>query len=177
MDTNLLVGFITLFIWFGAFVAFLFFLLTQQRILATVRPQERRLRPGRVWLQLIPFFGLIYQFFVTIGIAGSIRKERISRLTENMMTDNGDPAEPSTRRPTIGAGLLFCITNLCYATVSVIYTVLYVRRPAGTMPAIVKITAKIVFLFALADIATWIIYWVTLARVRRRLIKTTSPIS
>src|ERR1700722_9178980 len=45
------------------------FIWTQQRVLQAVQPQNRLMRPGRVWLQLIPVFGFFWQFVVVLRIA------------------------------------------------------------------------------------------------------------
>jgi len=51
------------------------FLVPQQRILQVIGPENREMSPGPVWLQLIPFFCLVWQFFVVVRISHSVSKE------------------------------------------------------------------------------------------------------
>lgn len=61
------------------FIIIFFFLLTQYKTLALVRPENRRMHPMLVWLQLIPLFGIFWQFYVIRYIADAIRKELNTR--------------------------------------------------------------------------------------------------
>lgn len=68
-----------LFLFFG-FCALLvipaiFYLLTLQKTLERCSPQARTMPPGQVWLLLIPFFNVIWQFLVVTSIAASLRNE------------------------------------------------------------------------------------------------------
>jgi hypothetical protein len=53
----------------------LLFLYTQQRILQRIHPENRKMRPGKVWLQLIPLFGMVYAFIVVVDISESLKRE------------------------------------------------------------------------------------------------------
>ena len=55
----------------GFVVVGVLFILTQQNTLKLIQPMNRMIRPGQVWLQLIPIFGLLYQFTVVTRIARS----------------------------------------------------------------------------------------------------------
>jgi hypothetical protein len=79
----------------------IFFLITLQRALTKCSPANRTMTPGLVWLQMIPFFGLIWQFFVVIAIANSLQNEFAARRI---------PAEP---KPGQSLGLAMCITRVC----------------------------------------------------------------
>jgi hypothetical protein len=79
----------------------IFFLITLQRALTKCSPANRTMTPGLVWLQIIPFFGLIWQFFVVIAIANSLQNEFAARRV---------PAEP---KPGQSLGLAMCITRVC----------------------------------------------------------------
>jgi hypothetical protein len=48
-----------------------FYLLTLQKALSRCSPENRAMAPGMVWLQLIPLFGLVWQFFNVINLAKS----------------------------------------------------------------------------------------------------------
>lgn len=78
-----------------------FFLLTQQRALSKCSPANRTMSPGLVWLQIIPFFQLIWQFVVVLAIGNSLGNEFASR---------GIREEP---KPGQTIGLAMCITRVC----------------------------------------------------------------
>lgn len=77
-----------------------FFLLTLQRALSKCYPTNRTMSPGLVWLQIIPVFGFIWQFFVVIAVANSLEREFAARRI---------PAEP---KPGQTVGLAMCITRV-----------------------------------------------------------------
>jgi hypothetical protein len=79
----------------------IFFLLTLQRALSKCSPINRTMSPGLVWLQIIPFFGFIWQFFVVFAIANSMGAEFASRRI---------PEDP---KPGQSIGLAMCITRVC----------------------------------------------------------------
>lgn len=65
---------------FATFLIIIFlFVLTQYKTLALIRPENRRMHPMLVWLQLIPLFGIFWQFYVIRYIAEAIRKELNTR--------------------------------------------------------------------------------------------------
>jgi len=84
-----------------AVVIGVFYCLTLQNALKAVSPVNRKMEPGQVWLLLIPFFGLIWHFFVVSRVSESIGDEYKSR---------GVPEDP---KPAYGLGLAFCITSCC----------------------------------------------------------------
>lgn len=79
----------------------IFCLCSLQKALGRCAPHNRLMQPGLVWLMLIPFFGIIWQFFVVINIADSLDKEFAER---NIVT------EPS---PGKSIGMAMCILNVC----------------------------------------------------------------
>jgi hypothetical protein len=130
---------------FLAFVALgVYFLLTQYRTLEAIRPENRRMPSGQVWLQMIPLFGLIWQFFVISRIADSIREELNSPTGDSIFSEN---PVPSGERPTYAIGLAY---SICFC-VSVIPIDL-IKGPAS-----------------LGGIVCWIIYWVKLAEYKKKL--------
>jgi hypothetical protein len=79
----------------------IFFLLAQQRALSKCSPANRTMTSGLVWLQIIPFFGFIWQFFVVFAVANSLGNEFAARRI---------PEEP---KPGQSIGLAMCITRVC----------------------------------------------------------------
>ncbi|MCK6641084.1 MAG: hypothetical protein L6Q81_13460 [Bacteroidia bacterium] len=53
----------------------IFYLLTLSRTLALCAPQNRTIEPGQVWLQLIPIFGIIWNFIMVNRIADTLANE------------------------------------------------------------------------------------------------------
>lgn len=125
------------------FVPAVLFLLTQQRTIKLIQPHNRRLQPGEVFLQLVPLFGMIWQFFVVIRLSDSIRNElgeRTFSFEEMRMGQN-----EQGKRPTYRIGITYCILFCCYI-LPIIGTYLFL---AGTV--------------------CWIIYWVQLFRYKKKL--------
>jgi hypothetical protein len=137
-------GYIQLLLLIPFIAVAILFLLSQQRTLALVRPENRRMPPGQVWLQLIPLFGLVWQFIVVTRISDSIRNELNTPGDDSLFSD--DPI-PSDERPTYATGIaysiLFCITVL----------------PIGLLQS----------LASLAGLVVWIVYWVQLSGYTKRL--------
>ena len=53
----------------------IFYILTLQKALERCAPVARTMTPGMVWLLLVPFFSLIWHFFVVMAIAKSMANE------------------------------------------------------------------------------------------------------
>jgi len=65
-----------------ALVVAIFFLLTLSRTLAAVKPENRQMEPGLVWLNLIPLFNFVWIFFTVIKLADSLVREAADRSLE-----------------------------------------------------------------------------------------------
>lgn len=103
MDAFLGMGFIALFfIIFGIMVLpLIFYLLTLQKALNKCQPANRTMSPGMVWLQIIPFFGIVWQFFVVAALANSLGNEfRARRIVEE-------------ENPGKSLGIAVCVLNIC----------------------------------------------------------------
>jgi len=61
------------------FVVFVGFLTSVSRLLYRVAPENRRLEPGQVWLNLIPLFNLIWMPVTVERVGESIRAEMAAR--------------------------------------------------------------------------------------------------
>jgi len=96
-----------LLLWFSL-LALIVFLLALQDALKKCAPTSRTMKPGKVWLLLIPIFGLVWQFIVVVNIAKSLRNE-FARL--------GTPCSEST--PGQAVGLLWCLCN-CFTLIPLI---------------------------------------------------------
>lgn len=79
----------------------IFFLLTLQKTLNAISPENRRMPPSNVWLMFIPLFNIVWQFIMVDKIAQSITAE-CARLNIPIK----DP------KPTYNIGLAWNICNL-----------------------------------------------------------------
>lgn len=80
----------------------IFYLVTLQKTLEKVSQVNRKMPPGQVWLELIPIFGLVWQFFNVINVSDSLKLEFESR-----------GIKPQEVRPAYSIGLTFCILSCC----------------------------------------------------------------
>ncbi|WP_431216648.1 hypothetical protein ACQ86N_19910 [Puia sp. P3] len=136
------------------------FLLTQQNTLKLIQPLNRTMRPGQIWLQLIPVFNLYYQFVVVAGISDSLQREFNSYFndSDSILPDATVTEATGGKRPTYSAGLAYCW----------LFVGSTVLNWFGTSVSIVAGLA------ALAAMVCWIVYWVQLAGYKKKL-KTMAP--
>ena len=78
-----------------------FYLLTLQKALSRCSPENRAMAPGMVWLQLIPLFNLVWQFFNVINVAKSLGAE----FKKRGMAEEPEPGKT--------IGLVMCILGCC----------------------------------------------------------------
>jgi hypothetical protein len=84
-------------------IAILLFLLSLYEALEKCAPASRTMAPGKVWLWLIPAFGLVWQFITVMNVGKSLGNE-FARL--------GIPCtEPSPGR---AIGMACCVCNCCF---------------------------------------------------------------
>lgn len=134
----------------------IFFLMTEYKTLQLIRPGNRRMMPGLVWLQLIPLFGQVWQFIVVTRIADSIKKELESPRGDSILgLSDTFAAGGSAGKPTLWLGSVYCTMN-----VFVIVMNLFKDPDAFVTPVAVV---------GLSSIGCWIVYWVTLAGYKRKL--------
>ncbi len=60
-------------------IPLIFYLITMQNALQAVAPERRSLTPGLVWLNLIPLFNLVWNFFIVSHVSHSLRREFAAR--------------------------------------------------------------------------------------------------
>ena len=148
-----LLGFVCL-ILAAAIVVLVFYLLTLQKALNRVSRRNRLMEPGLVWLQLIPLLGQLWQFFVVVLIAGSIKKELETPRGDSIIgLSDVYAASSSGRKPTLGIGIAYCILNA--SAVLMLFASTNVPLRDG--------------LLSLGGMVCWIIYWVTLAGYKKKL--------
>ncbi|MBS1607086.1 MAG: hypothetical protein JST42_30825 [Bacteroidetes bacterium] len=142
------------------------FLLSQQRTLQVIRPEYRELRPGLVWLQLIPLFNLYWMFVVVTRIADSISKELVAREGDSILgiTDY-DAVQAVSHRPTYKIGMTYCFLYLA-CPVLIIFVNLF-ADPGGVL--VDRVFPVILGIIWLALSTCWIVYWVKLVQNKRKL--------
>lgn len=124
------------------FVPALLFLFTQQKTIKLIQPHNRSIAPGEVFLQLIPLFGMVWQFFVVTRLSDSIRRE----LGERTFTFEAPVSNNEQYiRPTYRIGITYCVLFCCY---------------------IIPFIGSFAFL---AGMVCWIIYWVQLWNYKKKL--------
>ena len=137
-------GLLQIFLLIPFLVTAILFLLTQSRTLELIRAANRRMSPGQVWLQLIPLYGLFYQFSVIARISDSIRNEFNTPTGDSIFADD---TIPSNNRPTYSVGIsyatLFCISLIPFPLLK--------------------------NLAALAGLILWVVYWVQLSGYKKKL--------
>jgi hypothetical protein len=133
------------FLFIGIFMLpFIFFILMQQKVLKLVRPENRYMNPGEVWLQLIPVFGLVWQFFVVSRISDSIKRELWTGEFSFESREYNQLYYPGVR-PTYNIGLAYCILFCCF---------------------IIPCLGALCYV---AGLICWIIYWVRLSEFKSEL--------
>lgn len=152
-------GWLQIILFLAFIIPAVFFLLTQQNTLKRIRPENRTMRPGLVWLQLIPFFVNIWQFFVISRISRSITKEMAAWHEDPIFGPDaviGQGKVPSN--PTLGIGIAYGILDTLLILANLF------QSPAQTRDG-----SLVVGVIAWAMIPCWIIYWVKLALYKNKL--------
>jgi hypothetical protein len=81
----------------------IFYLLTLHRALNKCAVESRTMTPALVWLQLIPIFDLIWQFYIVINVGRTLGNEFRKRNIK------------AEQNPGQSIGLAMCILQLCGA--------------------------------------------------------------
>jgi hypothetical protein len=140
-----LLGFVCL-ILAAAIVVLVFYLLTLQKALNRVSRRNRLMEPGLVWLQLIPVFNIVWNFFIVTRIPDSLRNEFRDR----------DRDDGSDYGRTIG---------LTYAILVVVAIPFQVLSNLSRSPVVGLILLPV----ALANLVLFILFWVKIAGYSARL--------
>lgn len=129
-------------------VPYCFFLLAQHNILNAIQQENRLMQPFEVWFQLIPVFGLIWQFVVVSRIADSIRNEYRSQKEISFLgIGDGELQENINERVTYSTGFWYCVMVCC---------------------SLIPILG---FLIAIGALVLWITYWRQLIRHKEQILQ------
>lgn len=126
------------------------FLMSMSRTIRRIRPQNRQLSPGGVWLCLIPIAGVVIALWMVSGMAASLRRQ-FEELDEDDPLDNYGSVAGRCWLYSLIASRLIWIAG-------------FVFDPLGYASLVSDL------LLTLSLIA-WIDYWVLIAKYHRRLKK------
>ena len=143
---------------FAFVIPAILFLFTQQKTLQVIQPLNREMKPGLVWLQLIPIFGQIWQFFVVTRIAKSIWKEVTSKMGDSILEDSKERMEELNESPTFNIGMAYCVLF----TLGII-----INSLSGHWSPYWQLIGPVL---SFTGMSCWIIYWVKLAKTKNKLI-------
>jgi hypothetical protein len=146
---------LNLFLLLSFIVPAIFFVLTQHNTLKAIRPENRLLSPGLVWLQFIPFFGQVWQFIVVSRIAGSAVRQRMSFRDDSILGLTHEAAAAIGKQPTLAMGIIYCTLEV----INLLFLFTNLNPTTQTIQGFV----------ALAQTICWIIYWVQLGRLKIQL--------
>jgi hypothetical protein len=135
------------------------FILSEQKILRVINPENREMSPGSVWLQIIPVFGLVWQFFVVIRIASSISRELATQIGESILDHSQEQIKVIDDSPTYTIGLAYCILT------TLGFIINYSTRHSTSN---LRLFGS---LFVLTGMACWITYWVRLVKTKNKLLR------
>jgi hypothetical protein len=89
------------------------FLAAVARVLRRVSPENRRMEPGQVWLNLVPVFNIIWATVTVERVAESLRNEFRERLMDGPDERYGRRAG-LTALALLASGVLFYPAFICY---------------------------------------------------------------
>jgi len=153
-------------------VCWIFFCLTLQRMQTEVRPRNRLIPPGSVWLHLLhvggivpfagPFFSLgayVWDLIMVLKLAGSLEREFDRRELRESGGGFGKPA-----------GLVWCGAGLALTLLNVVSLFLsqFLNPNMGNQKLVIVLALVVVALW-LVSVVCWIIYWVQMAGYGRKL--------
>jgi hypothetical protein len=146
MESNLLLAVLVLLV---SLIVLISYLSALERALKKCAPASRTMKPGMVWLMLIPVFGFVWHFVIVIDMTESLGNE-FRRL--------GIPCPELTLGRNIG--LANCACNLCLAFLP------YVGRLLA-WPVVFILAGRL--LAAIPSLVLWIAYWNRIASYSRIL--------
>ncbi|MDY3559726.1 hypothetical protein R5W23_000884 [Gemmata sp. JC673] len=102
------------------------FLSALQRALLRVEPENRRMSPGQVWLNLIPIFNLVWCTVTVERVAESLRNEFLARQMHSRRETYGR-TRGFTLLTLLASGVLFYPAFITYP-IAFVYAILYWRQ-------------------------------------------------
>ncbi len=150
--TAIILTLMILLIIFAAFLIPVIFYFTElQNTLKEVSVENRKMKPGQVWLLLIPLFSIYWLFEVVSKIADSLKAEFVSR---NIEVDE--------ERPGYRIGII-------YAIIGAVAPLLNMVSRLMQFPALESGIISLVL--GLGSFVLWILYWVKVRGYRKMLVE------
>lgn len=150
-----------------ALVAILF-LLNLQHTIKVVAPENRKMKPGNVWMQLLPLVGLVYSFIVARSVSDSIVAEYRSKVQILV-----------SEKPTYITGMVFAVFSVLITILSIYSGLSYgaVDTSVMTEEEVLAYTTRsdvfafsiIMMIVSLAWFVLFIVYWVQTAAYKRKM--------
>ena len=97
----------------------IFFYMTLSKCLKQIKPRNRTMEPGQVWLNFIPLFGIVWLILTILKIAESLKNE----YEDRGMRGDGDYGKLM--------GILFYASNFVCGCVTPIFLIIYWVKIAG----------------------------------------------
>lgn len=136
-------------------IPLIFYLITLQNTFNEISGENRRMQPGLVWLNIIPLFGLVWQFVTLINLADSLKFEFEKR---------GIKGEEN--RPGYVIGLVYCTFIAISALGTFVGSIIHLQHwPEWHQALYLRI------LGSAFGIICWIIYWIKINGYKSRLIQ------
>jgi len=159
---------IKLIYWTIMAIVALLFLVNLQNTIKAAAPQNRQMKAGLVWLQLLPLVGLVYSFIVARKVSDTIVAEYRAKGQHLART-----------KPTYSVGVTLAVFSIIVTVLSVYFGLTYGRVDTTTMSQeeVVAYTTRtdVMGITALMGIASllwfvfFIIYWVQAAGYKKKM--------
>jgi hypothetical protein len=144
----------------GAIVAFFVYVRNLQLVLRECGPARRSMRPGSVWLQVIPCFGAVWQFLVTRRLARSLADEWASCELPVL--------RPGFRRLGTVKSIVDALT-LVHALGFVAIFLVFSAPQGGVAQVLTEYLAAAAILLQMASLVLWGVYWADISAYSKRL--------
>lgn len=152
----------------GILALYIFFCLTLQRTMNEVRPRNRGIAPGLVWLHLLHLGGAIPILGIVVGIAASvwdlIMVLKIGTSLKHEYEDRGWRTDGEGFGKIVG--LIWTVGQLATLPVGLVMNIM---GPQFGDPAIALGIAIVLIALGLTIFICWIVYWIQMASYGRRL--------
>jgi hypothetical protein len=103
----------------ASIVVSIMFLLSLSRCLKAIKPRNRTMEPGQVWLCLIPIFGTVWIIITILRISESLEAE----YEDRGWSEDGDFAKMT--------GILYIVLSFVCGPVGLIFWIMYWMKIAG----------------------------------------------
>ena len=151
---------ITFIVCFIAITPYIFYLLELQKTLSAVKPENRKMHPGLVWLLFIPLFSTYWYYKVVTSIADSLAAEFEERHIE-----------VDEQRPGLKMGIALFVIGVIQIFQNV-YSEYFAFSGEGTPNVKLRITMFLItFILGITSFVLFIMYWIKIKGYRKLIIE------